>query len=186
MSTSVLGESSCGPRSRRFDQMTRASLARVRRPPVSSNTPGQLDSCPRDRKVDHRSWAIGPRSDGLRSRPAVPEDLHPAPIDRGFDKLYRATWARVRWHAGSTRFPGGLAQCSDGLQDQPAVPGHLGQCPRTRDVDQLSRVTRTQVRGPTVLTSCPGRLGLWSEEPRGQPALPGLSARVLGPTVSTS
>ena len=159
--------------------MSQATLARVRVPVVLSTLPGNSDSCPKNREVNHQSHAtrarvrwsagltscpslLGPCSEGPRGRPALPHDSCPAVIASGFNKLSRATQASVRGPTVSTSSAGRLALGSEVPWGRPDVPGFSGYGPRSRVVHQLSRATRARFRGPAGFTSIPRRLALRS------------------------
>ena len=153
--------------------MSQATLARVRVPGVSSTLPGDSDSCPKTREVDHQSratrtmgrWSavstscpilLVPSSDNPRGPPALPSDSHPSPRAHG-----------VHQHSRATRAPVNGPHC------RPALPGDSGPCLWSCGLDHMSRSTWGRVPVPAGLTSSPGRLGPRSDGLRGRQALPG-------------
>ena len=99
-STRCPRRSHSSPTARGVDHMSRAILARVQRPAVSTNSPARLGS--------------GPRSHG---RPAVPGASGPCQMSRCMDQLPRATWALVAGPAVSNRRPGRLGPCPNARGD---------------------------------------------------------------------
>ena len=139
--------------------MSRATLARVRRPSGSTSCPGQL----------------GPGSESPRGQAALPGDSRFGLRARGVEQLSQATRAWVCGPKCSTSPSGQIAPCSDGPQCQQALRVESGPCPRARSVDQLCQATQVCVRGPAVYllswatwefarcsagsNSCPGNSG---------------------------
>ena len=144
-----------------------------RGPAVSSKSPGRL----------------GPVSDILQGRPAVPGDLGPGRTERGVEQASRATRANVREPTGSNSCPGRLGPIPEASRCRPDVPGDWRFGPKARGVDQLSWLTWVRLRGPAGSKGCPGGSGpflkahgvdqfslgfaLWSDCPQGGPALLG-------------
>ena len=114
---------------------------------------------------------LGPESDCLRGRPAVPGEMGPCRRACGVGQLSRAYQARVGGPAGSTSFPGGLAVVSEGLRCRPHFQAPLVSS-HARGIDQISRGTRVRVRVPAGSISCPWQLGPGSEGRRCRPAVP--------------
>ena len=153
--------------------MSQATLARVRVPVVLSTLPGNSDSCPKNREVNHQSHAtrarvrwsagatscpslLGPCFEGPRGRPALPGDARSAPITREVDQHSRATRTLLRVHSVSTSSPGQHELCSEAPRRPPAPPGDSSLCTMSCGVDHLSQATLARVRVPAVSSTPPG------------------------------
>ena len=120
--------------------------------------PGDSESCPMARGVDHLSQ--GTRS---RIRWSAGSTICPRLLWLGYGcqrcRVHsQATRTHVQKPARSTISPVRLGPWADGPRCRPAVPFFSRPAPITREVDQLSRATRTLLRRPAVYTSTPGRL----------------------------
>ena len=157
-----------------MDQLSWASRARVRLPTGSTSCPARL----------------GPFSEALKCRPAVPGDSGPDGRACSVDQPSWATQAHSRGPASSSNCPRQLGTVPEGPgakelsratrtffpsspQGQPAVLSDSGPCLRAHAVDQVSRATRVRARGLAVLNSCPGGLRPRSDSLRCQPSTPG-------------
>ena len=177
------------PEAPQFNQMSRASPARLRGPAGWTSSPGPL-------ALAFKCWW---------GRPAVPGDSGPGPRARRVDHLSRVTRARVRVPAVLTSSPGSLGTWLEGprvdppfgqLRPVPEGPrfqpasGATLDCargaavsnsgsrqfalgPRAPGVDQRSQGTLVWLRGPAGSTNTPGPHALASKGLRGQPAVPG-------------
>ena len=174
------------PRAPDVDQLSRATRTGVRGPAVSTSTPGRLALWSMARIVDKLPGSLGPMPEVLRAQPDVPGDLGPCSSACGVEQLSRATRARVRWPAQSTK------------SHERHVLGSVDSRGR-----QVLPVDSGSGRGLTGSTSSPGRLGPMPEVLRAQPDVPGdlgpcssacgndqlcraTRAWVRGPTGSTS
>lgn len=167
------------PRHYSFNQMSRATPARVRGPTGLTSCPWRLELVsdgPRGRLTSSAPWArvrepevvsrspgrLGPVPKALQGPPDVPGDSSPAARARGLDQVSWDTCAWVRGPAGSTSGLGGLGAVPEGPRCQPPLPGDTDSSPRAHGVDQLSRATWFCARGPAMSTTSPGRLGFVS------------------------
>lgn len=167
------------PRHYSFNQMSRATPARVRGATGLTSCPWRLELVsdgPRGRLTSSAPWArvrepevlsrspgrLGPVPKALQGQPDVPGDSSPAPRARGLDQVSWDTCAWVRGPAGSTSGLGGLGAVPEGPRCQPPLPGDTDSSPRAHGVDQLSRATWFCARGPAMSTTAPGRLGFVS------------------------
>ena len=158
---------------RGVENLSRLSLASVRGPPMSTSSPGRLalvsegPRCPPALPGDSRSrqWPalstsspgrLGPMPEVLRAQPDVPGDLGPCSSACGVEELSRATRARVRWPAQSTK------------SHERHVLGSVDSRGR-----QVLPVDSGSGRGLTGSTSSPGRLGPMPEVLWAQPDVPG-------------
>ena len=121
----ILGDSGLGQTSRDVDQLSQTIRNWVRGTAVLTRCPG--DSGP------------GPVPTVSISSPGR---IGLCRWAHGVDQLSRATCARVRVPAGSTRSPWPLGPLSKCPRGRLAVPGDSGPGPRDRGVDKLSWVTR--------------------------------------------
>ena len=134
-----LDDSCQGQRSRGFDQLSRATRARVRMPR------GSIAAWATRARVRARAGStsctgqLGPVSDVPWCRPAVPDDSHPCPSSRGFHQLSQTTHDPVRWPAVSTSCPGRFRPGSDFPRCRPAVPDDSRPCLRACGFDTLFR-----------------------------------------------
>ena len=100
-------------------------------------------------------------------------------------QLSRATLARARGPAGSTRCHGRNVPGSACQRCRPEFTGDSGPCPCARVVDQLYWDTHACVQSPRGRPAVPGDSRLGSECLRGRPAVPGHSCFGPRATVST-
>ena len=180
-----------GPRLRGFDQISRATRARVRVPVGSTSSPGQLalvSEVPQCRPpvlgdsglglsshgVESFHGRLVPGSEGPWFRPAVLDVSRPCPSSQGVHQLSRTT--QIRSEGPQFR------PASQTIQDRVQVtaglthcPGDSGPCPSAHGVDQQSRENQASAGGPTVSTSCPRRLGTVNKGPRCRSGFPGYS-----------
>ena len=196
--TSCPGPSGPGPRARGFDQMSRATRARVRVPVGSTSSPGQLalvskvpqcrpavlgDSGPglSSHGVDSFHGRLVPGSEGPWFRPAVQDVSRQCPSSQGVHQLSWTTQIRFEGprHHQLSRATRARVRVPTGSI---ALLGDSGPCPRSCTVDQLSRATRARVQWPAVSISCLKRLGTVNKVPQCQSDFlgdsgPGPSAR---------
>ena len=156
---SVPGDSGPCPMSRWVDQLSWGSRAHVRGPAGSTTFPGD-SGWSRGPAVSSKSpGRLGPVSDILQGRPAVPGDLGPGRTERGVEQASRATRANVREPTGSNSCPGRLGPIPEASRCRPDVPGDWRFGPKARGVDQLSWLTWVRLRGPAGSKGCPGGSG---------------------------
>ena len=129
---------------------------------MSTSTPGRLELRSMARIVDQLPGRLGPMPEVLRAQPDVPGDIGPCYSACRVKQLSRATWARVRWPAPSTKTHERLVLGSVDSRFRPVFPGNSGSG-----------------RGPAGSTRSPGRLSIESECPRCQLALLGDSCSFL-------
>ena len=142
------GHSHLRSRARRFDQLSQATGARVRRTSGSTSCLGRI--------------ALG--SEGPRVRPAIPVNSLLGPRARGVDQMSGGTRACFLGPAGSTTYHSysGLGPRARGVDQLSRVnqasvrmcavlttfPGDLGFCRRVRVVDQTFGRLRPMPEGP--------------------------------------
>ena len=107
---------------------------------------------PRFRQHPGRLWTVL----GAAVLNSCPRELALGSRAPGVDQQSRATQARFRGPAGSTRSQRRL--------------GPVNEAPW---VNKMARATLAWLRGPAVWTSCPGPLAVASMGPRDQPGVPG-------------
>ena len=179
----------CSPRPKAhgFYQLSRATSARVQGPARSTGCPRGISPMPEGQPGPPDPGQLGPGSEVLRCRPALPSVSGPCPWSCGVDRRSRMTQPGSDGQRGRPDVPVNTRWClrahgfdqlsratcarAQGPVGSTRYPGRLPPSPRFRGLNQFSRDTHTWVRGPMCSTSSPGRIVLGCFGLRGRPSL---------------